>query len=251
MSDSTRQPNHPQQGPPQGQGPPALSAETSRETGDGISPAGPSAKTRPRSPGEALSGEEIRRALVRPDLMFEYVLASRDRMRATLTTARGIWWLAAMLLAVSLASTVPYGAVSPIHSFWKVAVLFVGSVLICLPCLHVFSQFLGMRIDLGKSLALALVITSVAGLFTFGFAPIIWFIDCTTEAGPDAAVTPRGLSVFLLCFSLLMGIGRMATCLPVRCAKDAPWLPLLMIHWVALIAFITYRMARLLELIQW
>lgn len=247
MNDSTQQPNHPQQGPPQGQGPPALSAQTTRETGDGTSPGGPSAETKTR-PGEALSGEELRRALVRPDLIFEYVLASRHRLRENLITARGIWWLAAMLLSVSLVSTVPYGAVSPIRSFWKVAVLFVGSVLICLPCLHVFSQFLGMRIDLGKTLALALIITSVAGLFTFGFAPIIWFIDYTTEAGPDAAITPRGLSVFLLCFSLLMGIGRMVTCLPVRRAKDAPWLPLLMIPWIALTVFITCRMARLLEL---
>lgn len=251
MNDSTQQSNHPQQGPPQGQGPPALSAEASLETGGGISPNGPSADPKPLSRGEAFSGEEIRRALVRPALMFEYVLASRNRLRANLSTGHGIWWLTAMLLSVSLVSTVPYGAVSPIHSLWKVAVLFVGSVLICLPCLHVFSQFLGMRIDLGRSLARALVITSVAGLFTLGFAPIIWFIDCTTEAGADAAVTPGGLSVVLLCFSLLMGIGRMATCLPVRCGDDAPWLPLLMIHWVALIAFITYRMARLLELFQW
>lgn len=228
-----------------------MPAGRSPETGDVTSPGGRSAETGLPSRGEALSGEEIRRTLLRPDLVFEYVLASRNRVRANLTNGHGIWWLTAMLLAVSLVSTVPYGAVSPIHSFWKVAVLFVGSVLICLPCLHVFSQFLGMRIDLGRSLARALVITSVAGLFTLGFAPIIWFIDCTTQAGADAAVTPGGLSVVLLCFSLLMGLGRMATCLPVRCGDDAPWLPLLMIHWVALIAFITYRMARLLGLIQW
>jgi len=144
MNDSTQQPNHPQQGLPQGQGPPALPAETTRETAGGISPDGPSADPKPRSPAKALSGGEIRRALVRPDLIFEYVLASRHRLRANLITGHGIWWLAAMLLSVSLVSTVPYGAISPIRSFWKVAVLFVGSVLICFPSLHVFSQFLGM-----------------------------------------------------------------------------------------------------------
>ena len=175
----------------------------------------------------------------------------RDRVRASLFTGQGIWWLAAMLLSVSLVSTVPYGAISPVRSFWKVAVLFAGSVLICFPCLHVFSQFLGLPGGPGRYLALALMISGVAGLFTFGFAPIIWFIDYTTEAGPDAAVTPYGLSGFLLIFSLVMGIGRMVSCLPMASGKETLCLPLLIIHWVALMAFITYRMARLLELVAW
>ena len=43
----------------------------------------------------------------------------------------------------------------------------------------------------------------------------------------------------------------MVSCLPMESGKETLCLPLLIIHWVALMAFITYRMARLLELVAW
>ena len=208
---------------------------------------------------QPFSDDELRRALRRPHRVFEVVLGGRDRLTQNLAEGRGLWWLAALLLATSLLAAVPYGAVAPTAeagvsaatNFWKIVALYTGSLLICFPCLHVFAQFLGFRFRLAQNFALALVITSVAGLFTFGFFPIIWFIDATTEVGPQTFILPWQLSVVLLSVSLAMGVVQMARCLMSRngLARGSRPFPLLMAFWLALLAFITYRMATVLVLV--
>ena len=200
---------------------------------------------------EPFSDAELRRALRRPDLAMEYALGGADRLCRNLADARGLWWLVALLLATSLLSAVPYGAVAPKARFWKVAALYTGSLFICFPSLHVFAQFLGFRFRLEQNLALSLVLTSVAGLFTFGFFPIIWFIDATIEAVPDSMVQPGQLSVLLLGLSLVMGMVQMGRCLVSRngLSREARPLPLLMSFWLVLLTFITHRMATVLELL--
>ena len=197
---------------------------------------------------EPFSAQDLRRAVTRPDLLVEYVLGSKERLGSTLSGGRAIWLLAGLLMAASVLSTIPYGLLSPTGSPWKVAVLFTGSLLICFPCLYVFGQFLGLELGLARSLALALIVTSTAGLFTFAFSPIIWFITFSVDAVPELKVSPRHLSVFLLSLSLLLGVVQMDRCLrgPDALLRRFPYVLLLVAPWLALLVFITYRMARLL-----
>jgi hypothetical protein len=202
-------------------------------------------------PPEPFSAAELRRAFVRPHLIVEYVLGGRDRLASNLSSAQALGLLVGLLLVTSLAATIPYGVLSPARNVWKVAVLYTGSLLICFPCLHVFAQFLGFRYRVEQNLALSLVITSAAGLFTFGFFPIIWFIDFSTDADVALTVSVAGLSVWLLAVSLLMGIVQMGRCLMPRNGlagqrRAFGWLVAL---WMPVLVFITYRMARVLALI--
>lgn len=206
----------------------------------------------PREPEpEPFDEREITRAFVRPHRIIELILGGKDRLARNLTQAHALWALTLLLFLTSLLFTVPYGALSPARSVWKIAVLYTGSLLICFPCLHMFSQFLGIRFNLGQNLALSLVITSVAALFTFGFAPIIWFIDYSMRPEGHADISPAGLSVFLLCLALVMGIIQMGRCLVQRggMGRTAGAFQLLIILWLPLLLFITYRMASLLELV--
>jgi hypothetical protein len=109
----------------------------------------------------------------------------------------------------------------------------------------VFLQFLGVRTTLPRDVALVLVITATAGLFTLGFAPIVWFIDATTHAAGDSSITPAGLARLLLGVSLLMGLVQMTRCLASCRRDDGTYhrvaMPLVL--WIALLVFIVWRMA--------
>jgi hypothetical protein len=198
--------------------------------------------TRPLSP------EELKGSLVRPDLLAAQVLGSADRIALNLSGGEGLGLLIVLLSGASLVATAPYGAFSPVESWWKVAALFTGSLLICFPSLHVFLQFLGVKISLARNLALSLVITATAGLFTLGFSPIIWFIDRTTRATDSSVVTPSDLSRLLLAVSLLMGVVQMGRCLAAsRCgADDRSSMTAPIFVWIALYFFIVWRMAGVL-----
>jgi hypothetical protein len=201
-------------------------------------------------PAEPFSGEEFRRVIARPHLLVEFILGGKDRLARSLADGKALGGLAAVLLAASILATIPYGLLSPAANFWKIATLYTGSLLICFPCLYAFGQFLGLRLDLARSLALALIITATAGLFTFAFAPIIWFITFSIRVDPQTAIRPRDLSAFLLAVSLLLGLAQMGRCLVDRNgpARRFEHLPYLMASWLPLLLFITWRMACLLEL---
>ncbi len=198
--------------------------------------------------GRPLSPGEMRRALVRPDLMAAQVLGSVDRLAGNFSTGESLGLLTVVLAATSLVAAVPFGAFSPVGSFWKVSVLFTGSLLICLPSLHVLLQFLGFRITLVRNLSLSLVITATAALFTLGLCPIVWFIDLTTRAGDDSVVTPAGLTRALLGLSLLLGIVQMRRCLAASSLGDGGGMRYAIFAWVPLLVFIVWRMAGVLGL---
>ncbi|MDP6503019.1 MAG: hypothetical protein QF886_05355, partial [Planctomycetota bacterium] len=143
------------------------------------------------------SRQELQKAYVRPYLAIEYILGGRDRLAANLLRGHKLGMVAALLLLTSLFSPIPFGAVPPTNSCLKISILFTGSLFICLPCLHVFSQFLGISLSMTQNLSLALIVSSVAGLFSFGFFPIIWFIDYSTQAVSEAIFSTAGISVFL------------------------------------------------------
>ena len=187
---------------------------------------------------------ELRTVFVRPLRVLDIVFSDRKRLAETIAEGKVVHLLTAVLLYGSVLFALPYGAVLAREDFWKVAVVFVGSLGICLPSLQVFGSYVGLRIGTGQNLALGLVITSVAALFTFGFFPILWFLRATMLE--DSTVTPSHLSVILLVFSLLAGIVHLYRCLP-RFVGAVSTYVALTLFWQVLFIFITHRMARLLE----
>lgn len=197
-----------------------------------------------------LSEAELRASFLRPDLAAALVLGSPDRVGRTLAGGLEVGLLMALLTSLSLFATIPYGAASlPAASLWKVTALYTGSLLICLPSLHIFLQFVGITGGLLRNVSLSLVIPASAALFTFGFAPIIWFIDLTTAAGDESVVTPEGLSGMLLAIALLLGVVQMKRCLTSSNAvRDEGHFGAVTVVWVVLLLFIAWRMAGYLEL---
>jgi hypothetical protein len=224
----------------------ALAVNGPSDDSSGAEPV-PAAQEQP----EPFSDVEIWRAFRRPDLAIEYALSGQERLTRNLSLGRGMLGLATMLIGISLLAAVPYGAVAPGGRFWSITALYTGSLFICFPSLYVFSQFLGMPFRLAQIFVLSLLISSVAGLFTFGFFPIIWFIDATMERAGASLVTPAALSVVLLTLSLAMGVVQMARCLVARngMGREVKEFPALMAVWLVLLLFITHRMASVLALL--
>lgn len=204
---------------------------------------------------QAFSRKEIRAAALRPDQATDMILAGWRRLGTNVALQRELGPLLLLLLCASLLSTLPYGAVLGWTRAWRIAVLFVGSMAICFPSLQVFGAYLGFRVDLRQNLVLALIITAVAGLFTFGFFPILWFLDATLSGG-IRTITANDLSAPFLALSLLAGIGQQVRTLrggerrrEGRERTPQRAYPVLLFVWQGLLVFIAYRMSVTLELI--
>lgn len=209
-------------------------------------------RERPAEPGppqEPYSAAELLAAYVRPHRVVEVILARWRRLAANIAEGRRLRHLLGLLLLASVVAAIPYGAVVGPDRFWRVAVLFLGSVLICFPSLHVFGAFLGLRNDLGQNLTLALVISAVASLFTLGFAPVLWFLQATTpKGGADDVI--HGISVALLATGLVAGLvhlGRMIF-LDRRLRSSRAGASMIVL-WQVLLVFITCRMGIFLGLV--
>ncbi len=198
------------------------------------------AEVEPHSPGE------LKAIFKYPLRIMELVLTEQERLSKTIVSGANPMLLAGTLLYTSVLFSLPYGAVLGISRFWHIAVLFVGSLLICFPSLQVFSLYIGCRVNHRQNLALGLVITCVAAIFTFGFFPILWFLRATMLE--DSRISPRQISVALLAFSLFAGVAHLFRCLR-RVQPLIGTYPLLMACWLGLFTFITQRMARLLDLL--
>lgn len=190
---------------------------------------------------------QLRSVFLRPLRMLDLVLSQQEKLARTIAGGDNLPILVLSLLYATVLFSLPFGAVIGIERFWRVAVLLVGSLGICLPSLHVFGAYIGCRISIRQNLALGLVITCVAALFTFGFFPIVWFLDATIES-ESARVSVGHLAVVLLAFSVAAGIVHLIRCLRRFHGLVAAY-PLVIIFWQALFIFITYRMARLLDLL--
>ena len=192
---------------------------------------------------DPFSREELNRTIWLPLRLLEVVLAERGRLVANVTHRLDLGRLAIAMFIGSVLFALPYGAVLTPEKFWDIAILYVGSMAICFPSLQVFSAYLGVAISLTQNLVLALIITTAAALFCFGFFPILWFLDSTMGDGGEA-VTSAHISIGLLTISLIAGISQLNRCLFVDSTLDAfrASLPL-WIGWQVLLVFITYRMA--------
>lgn len=211
---------------------------------------GPPPRPEPPAP---FSDREIMDALRRPHHALDLILGSRGRFGATVLDRERLSPLLLLLLLGGMFFALPYGLLAPEAGWSKIFLLFTGSVLICFPSLHVFSRYLGFELDFLQNLALSLLVSAVAAMVTFGFAPIIWFINATGGAGDEDLAFTAGISLLLLVVALLMGMAQMTR---VLFAAPAPWHRkvlhfILTMIWFVLLFFINFRMARNLGILAW
>ncbi len=183
-----------------------------------------------------------------PHRLLDLVLMQREQLHTQIARDEHLWWLVGSLAAGTLLYALPFGAVLGLAKFWRVAVLLLGSVAICVPSLHVVGAFIGSRLQLAQTLCLALVISSVAALFTFGFFPIIWFLAATMEEG--SFISAGAIALGLLCLSLAAGVTQfLRSQHAVSLLREfKPTFKVLLGGWLVLLVFITARLAMALGL---
>jgi hypothetical protein len=87
----------------------------------------------------------------------------------------------------------------------------------------------------------AIVVATTAGMFSFGFFPIVWFVAATTT---ESSASASALSGLLLTLALLLGICHLMRCLwSSRQLAPTGGHFLVFLAWAVLLIFITYRMA--------
>lgn len=195
---------------------------------------------------EPFSDAELRTALWHPAAAIDVLLAQRARWTASVIENRRWGLMLGLLLLWSCLFSLPYALVLSWRQAWQVAILFLGSVAICLPSLHVVSAFLGLRVHFAQSMAFATIMAAVASIFSFGFAPILWFLHATA---PEGQATVAHLSALLLGFAALAGAIHGVRCITLAEDLDeAPGMSMVIILWVLLLLFIGLRMSAALGL---
>jgi len=199
------------------------------------------------SPAQPYSGPELRALLHDPGRTFEVVLARRDRLAASIADSTPPWPLVFVLLLCTALATVPFGLVRGDGAWWKTAALLGGSVLLCVPSLQVFGAYLGVRMAPARTLAMSLVISSVAALFTLGFFPILWFLGLTMADGD--LIDARGAALGMLAAAAAAGLLQFVLLARGNDATRTDRSRILLLVWQGLVVFVAIRMARALDLI--
>jgi hypothetical protein len=208
----------------------------------------PAASPRVRSIAQPFEDREIAESWSKPTWLVDAVLAGADRIGASVARRRGLGLLATALLAASVAFAVPYGFVLGPQAWWRVATLYLGSTLICLPSLYVFTSYLGQRVALSQVIVLALTVPAVAAAFTLGFAPILGFLRATMQAG-SGSISWRSISVALLSFALIAGVAQLWRCLWASShAGKGRTFALVLLGWHVVFGYVLLRMASVLGL---
>ncbi|HET8937980.1 MAG TPA: hypothetical protein VFN67_31265 [Polyangiales bacterium] len=207
----------------------------------------PLAVPRPE-PATPFSAEELRGAFRHPAAAIDMLLAQRARWTRTVIDNDKKGTMAALMLGWTLAFSLPYGFVLSATRTWQIATLFLGSVALCLPSLHVVSAYLGLRIHIAQSFAFATIVATVAAMFSFGFAPILWFLQITSTSSTPHD-TLGTLSSMLLCVAALAGAVHGVRCLNfARKIDGGEGFSLIMFFWLVLLLFIGMRMSQALGL---
>jgi hypothetical protein len=198
---------------------------------------------------QPFSRQELSAMLRAPLRMADLVLGERRRLVANIAQEHRLPSLLLVLAGATAGFALPFGAVlGPAH-FWRVAALLLGGLAICVPSLHVFGRYLGARLSGAQTLSVSLAATAVVSLFTLAFAPIVGFLRVTMTSSRD--VSWEGIAFLLMTGALLAGIGQLFRLLRGAPALRAlgPSLGPVLIPWLGLYLFITFRLACVLGLV--
>ena len=205
----------------------------------------------PQARPEALPFEtrELGLDVIVPARIVEVLLTDWPRLSKNVATRQSLGRLVIILLLVSAAAALPYGAVLESSRFWRISLLFTGSLSICFPSLFIFSAYLGCRVGFTQNLVLSLLITSVAAIFTFGFFPILWFLN-VTMIDETSLIGTTEISSALLGIALLAGIVHLMRCMfaDTSLSPRGSYSSLILL-WMGLLVFITIRMAITLQIL--
>lgn len=200
------------------------------------------------STAEPFTRAELFAALWRPQRWTDLLLADRERWMLTVTHGQHAGLLIAIMLVTSVLYALPFGLVLGFERFWHIAALYLGSVAICLPSLHVFAGYLGLGLRAGQTFALGVLVSAVASIFSLGFAPIVAFLHATMDP-TNSAGAMAGLACTRLAVALFAGMGQLMRSLRLRAGHERVGsLRLLMLVWQCLLMFITFRMGAFLGL---
>jgi hypothetical protein len=175
-------------------------------------------------------------------------LATPARSRSNVERGVALLELILLLVVSSAIYAVPFGLVLGWDAWWKIGVLTLGSTVICLPSLHVFGAFIGLRTTPAQITALAMTLPAAAALFSAGFSPILAFLRATFDPTSDT-VTWIALAKVLLGASVFAGAIQLGRTIPrLRDERGASALIFLIPAWLAVLAYVLVRMVRVLDL---
>ncbi len=128
----------------------------------------------------------------RSPLVIERFLRDREGVWRQIRLEYGLNALLGQMLASSTAALACYGLVmGSSHSLWqalasafKLPVLFLLTLAICLPTLYLFNLLCGGRLSARQALALVLSAITVTAALTLAFAPITLFFMVTAQSYP-------------------------------------------------------------------
>ncbi len=128
----------------------------------------------------------------RAPLVIERFLRDREGVWRQIRLEYGLNALIGQMLASSTAALACYGLVmGSSHSLWqalasafKLPVLFLLTLAICLPTLYLFNLLCGGRLSARQALALVLAAITVTATLTLAFAPITLFFMITAQSYP-------------------------------------------------------------------
>jgi hypothetical protein len=199
-------------------------------------------------PAEPHSDAELGAALYSPLRIVDLVLATPERVAANVDARLALGRIAMLFLAAGFAFTVPYSLVLGLGSWWRLTALYLGSTLICLPSLYVFTSYSGARTSLGQVGVLALLIPASSAIFTLGFAPILEFLHLTMDKDSEG-VGWSSISTAMLGVSLAAGVLQLWRCFfEARKQSNSLILGLVLVVWHVVFVYVFVRMFTVLEL---
>lgn len=124
-----------------------------------------------------------RKAIEHPLLVIERILRDRDGLWKQIMLEHRLSELIGQMVASSTIALACYGLVlgfsngpfQALSSALKLPILFLLTLLICLPTLYLFNLVFGARLSVRQALALVLVAITVTAMLTLAFAPISLF----------------------------------------------------------------------------
>lgn len=162
----------------------------------------------------------------------------------------------AELFGLSVIGLALFGAVISLvipnwwHAFnlmWKMLVLIIGSNLLCLPALYVFSSIRGSRLTLPQLMTMLLASIATTAIVLLALAPISWFFTWTTNGELEVIRLLNGLMIgFGILFGLiLLARGFRASYLHYK-AEDAQSKSGsdILVLWLVLLVIVTVQMSQ-------
>ncbi|MGC9320125.1 MAG: actin-binding WH2 domain-containing protein, partial [Armatimonadota bacterium] len=131
---------------------------------------------------------------------------------------------------------------NPIKMPWGM----VFTLALCLPCLYIFSSYLGSRLSLAQTCTIAFTATAVMSTILIGFAPVTWFFMFTAPGAYEFGILINVLVFAISGFFGVQFLFRAAGAMTPNRSAESPIIRMLK-WWVILYAVVGAQMGWLLR----